>query len=459
MHLTVIHMAMIILTLVLVIGIGIYQSRAVKSAAGYSVGGRSAGAPLVAGSIAGTVVGGGATVGTAQLAYNFGLPAWWFTLGSGIAFILMGIFYAKKMRSTALETIPQFLSLHYGKRAEELSSVISSIGILFSAVASCLPGIEIVADVFGVGPYTAGVLLLLLVSAYTFFGGMKSAGIGGMLKMAIIWLALFFAGFAAFSSIHQSSAWAAIPSDHFSLFGRGVEPALANLFSVIVGVVCTQTYIQCIFSASSPKVASLGCFLAALIVIPVGLPSVAIGLYMHDAYPSIQSIMVLPTFLTNEINPFLGGLAMGGILLSLVGGIGGLALGIGTMLARDMVGPLLHIIDDRKMLFTNRVTVLSVMALAAFIAILNRGSEVLLWTYLSMALRGGGIFLPLTLAVFWPGHIKKSWAVISMIGSTLASLITATVLSLPMDPLFAGLLVSALLLLPGIVVSGKKSEE
>ena len=60
MHLTMMHMGVIIATLALVIGIGIYCSRSVKSAAGYSVGGRSAGVPLVAGSIAGTVVGGGA---------------------------------------------------------------------------------------------------------------------------------------------------------------------------------------------------------------------------------------------------------------------------------------------------------------------------------------------------------------------------------------------------------------
>ena len=121
MHLTMMHMGIIIATLVCVIGIGIYSSRSVRSAAGYSVGGRSAGAPLVAGSIAGTVVGGGATVGTAQLAYHFGLSAWWFTLGSGIAFIVMGLFYAKKMRGTGLETIPQFLAMHYGKKAEAAS--------------------------------------------------------------------------------------------------------------------------------------------------------------------------------------------------------------------------------------------------------------------------------------------------------------------------------------------------
>ena len=80
MNLTMFHLIIMIGTVAAVIGIGIYHSRSIKSAAGYSVGGRSAGAPLVAGSIAGTVVGGGATVGTAQLAYHFGLSAWWFTL-------------------------------------------------------------------------------------------------------------------------------------------------------------------------------------------------------------------------------------------------------------------------------------------------------------------------------------------------------------------------------------------
>ena len=457
MHLTMIHLLVMIATVAAVIGVGIYHSRSVKSAAGYSVGGRSAGAPLVAGSIAGTVVGGGATVGTAQLAYNFGLSAWWFTLGSGIAFIIMGIFYAKKMRGTGLETIPQFLGLHYGKRAEELSSVISSIGILFSAVASCLPGIEIISEVFHVDPIIASILLVVLVAGYTFFGGMKSAGIGGMLKMGIIWVALFMAGFEAFLTIQGTDFWNHMAPAQFSLFGRGVEPAMANLFSVIVGVLCTQTYIQSIFSADTPATASMGCFLAALIVIPVGLPSVAIGMYMQDFYPGMLPIMVLPTYLINEVHPLLGGVAMGGIILSLVGGIGGLSLGIGTMLARDMIAPLAHIRKDHELLVLTKVAVLSVMALSCVIAILNRGSEVLLWTYLSMALRGGGIFLPLSIAVFFPGHLKPSWAVISMIGSTIASLLTATIFPLPADPLFVGLIVSAILLVPGLkaVASGQ----
>ena len=46
--------------------------------------------------------------------------------------------------------------------------------------------------------------------------------------------------------------------------------------------------------------------------------------------------------------------------------------------------------------------------------------------------------------------MKRGWAVLSMLGSTAAALLTATVVKLTIDPLFVGLIVSALLLLPGI---------
>lgn len=439
MSLTFLHILIISATVFAVIGSGFYVSRSVRSSAGYSVAGRSAGASLVAGSIAGTVVGGGATVGTAQLAYSFGLSAWWFTLGSGIAFILMGIFYAKRLRNTALETIPQYLELYYGKKAEMLSSIISSIGILLSAVASSLPGIEIIS----------ALLLMALVIAYTFFGGMKSAAVSGILKMVIIWISLFISGAIAFLLLQENNTLSSFPASHFDLMGQGTDSAMAHLFSVIVGVLCTQTYIQCIFSAGTPLKAASGCFIAALIVIPIGLPSVAVGMYMHAAEPGTLPILVLPTFLVNHVPVLIGGLAMSGIILSLLGSIGGLSLGIGTMISHDILSPLLKITDDKKFLRLTKLTVLAVMILASLIAIMNRGTEILFWNYLSMGLRGGGIFLPLTLAVFWPGHLNADWAVFSMAGSTIAA-ITAALVKLPFDPLFIGLAVSFLFILPGL---------
>lgn len=451
MNLTLEHLVIMMGTIAFVIGVGIYAARSVKSAEGYSLGGRNAGVIMVAGSIAGTVVGGGATVGTAQLAYTMGLSAWWFTLGSGTALILMGLFYAGKLRATGLETIPQYLKLNYGNKAAEAVGIISSLGILFSVVASCLPGLHIISNVLQVSPEVAALILVLLVAAYVFFGGMKSAGIGGILKMCVIWLSLFVAGAGAFLTIHAMPDFQQVlPPDHWwNLFNIGVGNSFSRLFSMIVGVVCTQTYIQCFFSAANPKVASLASFVAAAVVIPIGLPSIAIGMYMHVLEPNVPPVLVLPYFLLEHQPVWLAGIAMGGIMLSLIGSIGGLSLGIGTMLTRDIIGRSFDLGSGKKLLYTLRFVVLGVMAIACLIAILNLDSQVLFWNFMSMAMRGCGVFIPLTLAIFSPRSIAKHWAYASIVVSTVVPIGLGLLVDLPVDPLYLGLVISAIMVAIG----------
>ncbi len=243
----------------------------------------------------------------------------------------------------------------------------------------------------------------------------------------------------------------------FSLFGNGFGAALSNLFSLIVGIICTQTYIQAIFSASDSRTASIGAFTAALVVIPVGLPSIAIAMYMQAAHPPVLPILVLPIFLLQYQPAWLGGVGLAGILLSLIGSIAGLSLGIGTMVAKDLCFELLQIKAEKTLLWINRITVLSVTLTAVLIAILNLKSQVLAWNYLSMALRGSGVFLPLSLAIFAPGRLKKSWAISSMIISTAAA-VGCAILRLPLDPLSAGITVSTVIISLGLIRSGQNTE-
>ena len=449
MEISTAQLALMLATIALVLASGLYAARSIRSAEGFSLNGRSAGAPLVAGTIAGTCVGGGATVGTAQLAYSLGLSAWWFTLGTGIALVVMGLFYARPLRRTSLETIPEFLGIRYGKSASVFSSLVSSVGIFFSAVASMLPGLHLISTLFGVGYGTAAFALIALVACYVFFGGMKSAGVGGILKMIVLWLSLCLAGVTAWRGLPALTAATPLASGTWSLGHAGAQSIAAGLLSLIVGIISTQSYIQAIFSAANPRTATVGAFTAALIVIPVGLPSSIIGIYMHAAAPDIAPILALPTYLFTHAGTLIGSIAMGGIVLSLVGSIGGLSLGIGTMLSHDVFAPLLAVKSEGRLLLLNRLMVLLVMALAALFAICFIDSEVLVWNYLSMALRGGGIFLPLTLAIFFPERLSPRWAIASMLLSTAAA-VAAAAFESAIHPLFIGLIVSAALILPGI---------
>ncbi|MBQ1248434.1 MAG: sodium:solute symporter family protein, partial [Selenomonadales bacterium] len=92
-------------TLIIVVGAGIYATRMVKSAEDYSVGGHRASGAIVTGALIGTLIGGAATIGTAQLAFCVGISAWWFTLGLGVGLVVLALFYAAPLRKQKMVTI------------------------------------------------------------------------------------------------------------------------------------------------------------------------------------------------------------------------------------------------------------------------------------------------------------------------------------------------------------------
>ena len=109
------HIAGIIVTLCAVTLVGIYAGRMVKSALDFSVGGRRAGATVVAGTIMGTLVSGSSTIGTAQLAFQYGLCAWWFTLGAGLACAVLDLVWPAACTKAPWKRRPNIWSVSTGK--------------------------------------------------------------------------------------------------------------------------------------------------------------------------------------------------------------------------------------------------------------------------------------------------------------------------------------------------------
>ena len=176
---------------------------------------------------------------------------------------------------------------------------------------------------------------------------------------------------------------------------------------------------------------------------------------MHAFAPETEPVLVLPLYLLNHENAVLAGIALGGIILSVIGSIGGLSLAVGTMVSKDLLAKCFSVRNDRILFYMMRTAVVAVIAVSAVISLCAAGSEVLFWNYLSMAFRGGGILFPLTIAIWKPNLVSKNWAVFSMAASTLASMLTATVIPLPINSLFVGLIVSAVFLLAGIAAKKK----
>ena len=127
-----------------------------------------------------------------------------------------------------------------------------------------------------------------------------------------------------------------------------------TLVSMVVGVISTQSYAQAIFSAANTRCAALACLIAGAITIPVGVPSILIGMFMRVHHPEIMSIEALPLFLVKYLPDWLGGLGIAALLLATLGTIAGLTLGIGTLFSRDIVKRFVTGLSSSQMLMATR---------------------------------------------------------------------------------------------------------
>jgi SSS family solute:Na+ symporter len=443
--------------LLVIAGLGLYSGMRVKSAGDFSIGGRNAGAGIVAGTIIGTFVGGSSTIGTAQLAFTYGFSAWWFTLGGGLACLALGLVYARRLYDSGLSTIPQILSREYGQKTATIAAVLNSLGTFLSIVAQVLSSIALIASMSSMPSFMAAGIAVALTLIYVIFGGLWSTGLVGVAKAALLLAGVGLCGGVA---LHQGGGWtafaAALPSErYFSLVARGPAVDFGACLSLIVGVLTTQTYIQALVSGKTFSRARAGVLVSAFLTPLIGLAGVAVGLYMRIHMPHINPSTALPVFIIEMLPPFLAGATLGTLLVTVVGTAAGLALGLSSMLCSDICRFYSQKnLSDKSMLRLTRLTLAGILLAAALITTGNAGSLILSWSFLSMGLRGAVTFGILTAALFLPGRVPPAFAMWAM-GTGLACVVLGKpLIGDVVDPLFIGIAASLLVLLAGGMRSG-----
>ncbi|MCP4580874.1 MAG: sodium:solute symporter family protein, partial [candidate division Zixibacteria bacterium] len=110
------YLWVIIIYLVILIGVGAWRSRQVKTQDDFMVAGRKLSAKVLVGTLLATWIGSGSIIASAGLAYDKGFPALWFDAGVWVALIVL-YFVAGKARKLAQYTVPDILEIRYNKWA------------------------------------------------------------------------------------------------------------------------------------------------------------------------------------------------------------------------------------------------------------------------------------------------------------------------------------------------------
>jgi SSS family solute:Na+ symporter len=455
----------IVITLAVFIGLSVYAGTRVKSASDFVSGAGKSSSPIIAGTIMGTLVGGSATVGTAQLAYTNGLSAWWFTLGGGLAALILAVGFVKQYRSAGSPTLVGIVAAEYGQTSGMLASVLSSVGIFINILSQLLSAVAVIVIIApAVGTIPALVIAAVLMVVYVTLGGIKGAGMVGVLKLVMLYFTVVFCAATVLVLTHGLSAFLGSVNalqKNFGLFSRGFGMDAGACASLIFGVLTTQTYGQAVMSGKTDRAARTGALISTFMIPPVGIGGILVGLYMrtvNDPIVAKNTSLALTEFILKHVPPFLGGVMLAALLFAVVGTGAGLALGISTIISNDIVKKLSKKgIDPKKDLLLSRLWIVIVLAVGVVLAAVLGKTAIQSFAYMSMGLRGAVMFMPLMLALFAKNRVRRGYVIASIVGGPLIVLVFGIWKVFAFDPLFIGLLYALLVCLTGLIV-GKGTE-
>ncbi|MFA6653806.1 MAG: hypothetical protein WCS93_05660, partial [Candidatus Delongbacteria bacterium] len=185
-----------------------------------------------------------------------------------------------------------------------------------------------------------------------------------------------------------------------------------------------QASIQPIFGARNAETAKRAAVLSAFIIAPFGIMIAFLGLMAKtgnyfDLSTLANSKMVLSTLLTSEafINPYLGALALAGVLAAILSTVGPVNFAVVTIATKDIYHGLINKeAVDQKILRTakNLVIVVNVVTIPLAIFV---GKSVLDAAYISYAIRAIGAIVIL-LGIYKRGWINALGVQMAFIGGT-----------------------------------------
>jgi len=359
------------------IGVGLGARKKVRSQNGFFVAQRQINVAFITGSLVATAVGGSVTVGMAGLGFGRGLTgAWWLLVGS-IGLLILGVFFARKVRGAALYTLPELAEKQYDRRvglAASILIVIAWVGV----VAGQIVAAGKVLSILGIGSGALWMVIFTIVFvAYTVIGGQLSVIRTDLFQAIIIYLGIFI-GLALF--LPQVGGLdglrLSLPPDYFSfpVSSQFDWKALLSLM-ILVGatyVVGPDMYTR-LFCAKNEKTAQKATFLSAFSFVPLAFAIVLIGMGARVLYPQISPEQAFPQVINGVLSPWLGGLVIAALVAAFMSSADTCLLSQGVILTQDIVKRFLPSLGEKKTILLTRLNIIILGLLALGLAMILKG--------------------------------------------------------------------------------------
>jgi solute:Na+ symporter, SSS family len=362
------HLALLIIYSLLVVGLGVWTARHVRSSAAFFVAGRSLGPGLVFSSMLAANIGAGSTVGAAGLAYRDGISAWWWVGSAGLGSIVFAMFVAPRLWRLAKDhdfyTTGDYLEFRYGARLRSVAVVLVGLGALTLLAGQLIAGATILNVLTGM-PRWAGALVGGGIMTVYFTAG----GLLGSARVNTLQLVVMLAGFAAALPLLLTSAGglgafngpAAPP--WFGDFTYSAGPGSGWTLLALTGpaFIVSPGLIQKAFGARDERAVRLGVGLNAAALLAFALVPVLLGMTARVTMPGIADPnAVLPSLLTQQLPAWLGALALAAVFSTEVDTCDAILFMLSTSASKDVYKRFLNpAASDRQLLRVGRAAAIA----------------------------------------------------------------------------------------------------
>jgi len=443
------------LAAVLAIGFA-WRKRAGRNQVSYFVADRSLNAFWGFLGLASLTTGGSTTIALAALVYTHGIAGLWLDLSGALGLLVLGLFFARRVRREEAVTLPEIVGRAYGLAARRVAAflVLASEIVWFALLTEATQ--VVLTAAFGLEPNRAIVLSTAVFVAYTSLGGQYAVVRTDLLQYGLMVVGLPGVALAcALRGAHglgglPASAWSFPTSPTFS-----AGDAVAML--VLVGlphVVGSDVYLK-LSSCRDEAVARRSALLAAGSKVLFGLSVAAIALAARKALPPVAPESVLPAAVLGFAPPALAALVLVALVATMQTSADIVLLSASAVTARDLAPP---VTGGRPMSIAATRLLPVVYGALGLVTALALDRDVLRTLRLGYSIFAAGLILP-TLAALAPERFRvpTRGAIAAMVAGGAAAVTGrfAPALSGGRDPVLIGTGVNALVLFAAYALRGR----
>ena len=338
------HLTLLIIYSCVVVGVGLWTARFVRTSSAFFVAGRSLGPGLILASMLAANIGAGATVNVAGLAYREGLNAWWWSGSAGIASFALAFWVGPRIWTLAKEhgfyTTGDFLEFRYGATVRALITSLVCFGSLWILAAQLIAGAAIISVLTGAPRWVGSIIGGGIMTIYFTAGGLLGTAWVNTLQLIVMLAGFIVAvpfavdnagGFAALAS-------SSLPTTFTDLtYSSGPGSGWTLLALTGPAFVISPGLIQKAYGAESARALRVGVALNGVGLMLFAFLPVLMGMVGRVALSETSAPdLVLPRVLTELLPPWIGALALAAVFSTEVDTCDAILFMISTSVSKDL---------------------------------------------------------------------------------------------------------------------------